>query len=63
MHPMNPNREVVENIGISLNAIKTLRSSVGHVFGSLTEATEESKETKFLLDLQELLNTVNTNLK
>jgi len=63
---MNPHKEVVENIGVSLNAIRTLRSGVGHVFESLTEGArkqDDNKDTRLLLELQELLNTVNSNLK
>lgn len=62
------NKEVVENIGVALNAIKRLRTSVGQVFSTLgngveNETSVEDRETKLLLELQEQLNVVNGNLK
>lgn len=58
----------LEQLQIALTAVKALRSSVGHVFDSLAnglsaEHSEESRETKFVMELQELLTTVNNNLK
>ncbi|KAK7868308.1 hypothetical protein R5R35_013893 [Gryllus longicercus] len=52
----------------ALNAVKVLRSSVGHVFDTLGNGVradhgEENKDNKFLLELQELLSTVNVNLR
>lgn len=52
----------------ALNSIKVLRSNVGRVFESLSnglraEHGEEGKENRFILELQELLTTVNTNLR
>ncbi|XP_063706642.1 mediator of RNA polymerase II transcription subunit 27 [Culicoides brevitarsis] len=68
MMNMMQNKEVVENIGTALNAIKRLRTSVGHVFSTLgngaeTESSVEDRETKLMLELQEQLNLVNGNLK
>ncbi|XP_066593537.1 mediator of RNA polymerase II transcription subunit 27 [Prorops nasuta] len=58
----------MEQLQTALTSIKVLRSSVGQVFESLgnglrTDHGEENKETKYLLELQELLTTVNVNLK
>jgi mediator of RNA polymerase II transcription subunit 27 len=52
----------------ALNAVKVLRSSVGEVFDTLgnglrADHGEDGKDTKFLLELQELLSTVNVNLR
>lgn len=52
----------------ALNSIKVLRSNVGQVFEALgnglrADHGEEGKETKFLLELQDWLNTVNANLR
>lgn len=65
---MMQNKEVIENIGTALNALKRLRTSVGHVFttlgnGAENESSVEDRETKLLLELQEQLNVVNGNLK
>lgn len=61
---MSIHKEVLENIGQSLQAIRILRTNVGNVFESLitSNSGEENKEN-LLLGLQELLNTVNSNLK
>lgn len=58
----------VDPIGAALNAIKVLRSNVGQIFETLgnglrADHGEEGKETKFLLELQDLLNTVNSNVR
>jgi mediator of RNA polymerase II transcription subunit 27 len=52
----------------ALNSVKVLRSSVGQVFDTLgnglrADHGEEGKDTKFLYELQELLSTVNINLR
>ncbi|PSN37167.1 Mediator of RNA polymerase II transcription subunit 27 [Blattella germanica] len=52
----------------ALNAVKVLRSSVGQVFDTLgnglrADHGEDGKDTKFLFELQELLSTVNINLR
>uniref|UniRef100_A0A336LCX8 CSON000371 protein n=1 Tax=Culicoides sonorensis TaxID=179676 RepID=A0A336LCX8_CULSO len=62
------NKEVVENIGTALTALKRLRSSVGQVFQTLSNGAEnesnvDERDSKFLLELQEELNIVNGNLK
>lgn len=58
----------MEQLQTALTAIKVLRSSVGQVFDSLgnglrADHGEENKENKYLLELQELLTTVNANLR
>lgn len=58
----------MEQLNNALKAIKVLRSSVGHVFETLSDGLrvehgQEAKDTKFLLELQELLSTVNVNLR
>ena len=58
----------MEQLQTALIAIKVLRSSVGQVFDSLgnglrADHGEENKENKYLLELQELLTTVNVNLR
>lgn len=58
----------MEQLQTALTAIKVLRSSVGQVFDSLgnglqAEHGEDNKETKYLSELQELLTTVNINLR
>lgn len=69
MAMMQNNKEVIENIGISLNALKRLRTTVEQVFETLgngveTEASNaEDRDPKFLLELQEQLNSVNAHLK
>lgn len=52
----------------ALNAVKVLRSSVGQVFDTLgnglrADHGEDGKDAKFLCELQELLSTVNINLR
>lgn len=58
-------KEVLENIGQSLQAIRTLRTNVEGVFESLVTngSTSEENKANVLLHLQELLNNVNNNLK
>ncbi|XP_020286260.1 mediator of RNA polymerase II transcription subunit 27 [Pseudomyrmex gracilis] len=58
----------MEQLQTALSSIKVLRSNVGQVFESLAnglraEHGEENKESKYLLELQELLTTVNVNLR
>jgi len=57
----------MEQLTSSLAAVKVLRSTVGQVFEVLGNGVRaehgEDGETKFLLELQELLNTTNTNLR
>ncbi|XP_011635162.1 mediator of RNA polymerase II transcription subunit 27 [Pogonomyrmex barbatus] len=58
----------MEQLETALTAIKVLRSNVGQVFDSLgnglrAEHGEENKESKYLFELQELLTTVNLNLR
>lgn len=58
----------MEQLQTALTAIKVLRSNVGQVFDSLgsglrVEHGEEGKESKYLFELQELLTTVNLNLR
>ncbi|KYN09322.1 Mediator of RNA polymerase II transcription subunit 27, partial [Trachymyrmex cornetzi] len=58
----------MEQLQTALTAIKVLRSNVGQVFDSLgnglrAEHGEENKESKYLFELQELLTTVNVNLR
>lgn len=58
----------MDQLNSALTSVKVLRSSVGQVFESLgngirSEHGEEARETKFLLELQELLNAVNVNLR
>lgn len=58
----------MDQLNSALTAVKVLRSSVGQVFESLgngirADHGEDGRETKFLLELQELLNAVNVNLR
>ncbi|XP_054274957.1 mediator of RNA polymerase II transcription subunit 27-like isoform X2 [Macrosteles quadrilineatus] len=58
----------MENLYTALSAVKTLRSSVGQVFSSLSNGLradhgEDGKENKFLLELQDLLSSVNNHLR
>ncbi|OXU23842.1 hypothetical protein TSAR_011449 [Trichomalopsis sarcophagae] len=58
----------MEQLQTALSTLKVLRSSVGQVFYSLANGIradhgEENKENKYLLELQELLTTVGTNLR
>ncbi|XP_046666599.1 mediator of RNA polymerase II transcription subunit 27 isoform X2 [Homalodisca vitripennis] len=58
----------MENLYTALSAVKTLRSSVGQVFSSLASGLradhgEEGKENKFLVELQDLLTSVNNHLR
>lgn len=58
----------MEQLQTTLSALKVLRSSVNQVFYSLsngvrTDHGEENKENKYLLELQELLTSVGTNLR
>lgn len=58
----------IEQLHIALSSIKVLRSNVGLAFESVSNGLradhgEEGKENKFILELQELLTTVNNNLR
>ena len=58
----------MEQLHATLTSIRELRSNVGQVFYSLANGIrddhgEENKENKYLLELQELLATVNSNLR
>lgn len=58
----------LEQLNSALNAIKVLRSNVRSVFESVSNGLradhgDEGKETKFIYELQELLTTVNNNLR
>lgn len=57
----------MDQLVLALSSIKELRSSVGQVFEALgngirTETGDDS-DNRFLLELQELLNTTNGNLR
>lgn len=58
----------LEQLQTALNSIKVLRSNVGQVFESVSNGLradhgEEGKENRFILEIQELLTTVNNNLR
>ncbi|EFA00114.1 mediator of RNA polymerase II transcription subunit 27 [Tribolium castaneum] len=58
----------IEQLNSALNSIKTLRSNVRRVFESVSNGLradhgEDGKENKFIHELQELLTTVNNNLR
>ncbi|CAG9763067.1 unnamed protein product [Ceutorhynchus assimilis] len=58
----------LEGLNSALNSVKILRSNVRRVFESISNGLradhgEESKENKYILELQELLTTVNNNLR
>ncbi|KAJ3662976.1 hypothetical protein Zmor_007290 [Zophobas morio] len=58
----------IEQLNSALNSIKTLRSNVRQVFESVSNGLradhgEEGKENKFIIELQDLLTTVNNNLR
>lgn len=58
----------MEQLQTALTTVKVLRSSVGQVFESLANGLradhgEENKETKYLYELQELVNTVGLSLR
>lgn len=67
---MNSMNNMIESVNTALSSVRVLRSSVGEVFETLgngvtAEHCDESREsnTKFLTELQELLNSLNSNLK
>lgn len=61
---MSLHKDVLENIAQSFKTIRILRTNVGNVFESLiTNGTTDENKEQFLISLQELLNTVNSNLK
>lgn len=56
------------HLNAAINNIKTLRANVGEVFnalanGSTEDQGDETKETNFLIELQDLLNLVNQNVR
>ncbi|XP_030750116.1 mediator of RNA polymerase II transcription subunit 27 [Sitophilus oryzae] len=58
----------IEQLNSALNSVKILRSNVRCVFESVSNGLradhgEESKESKYILELQELLTIVNNNLR
>lgn len=58
----------MEKLVSALTAVKLLRASVGNVFENLgngirAEHGEEHRDSKFLFELQEILHTVNLNLR
>ncbi|CAG9826418.1 unnamed protein product [Diabrotica balteata] len=58
----------IDQLNSALNAVKVLRSNVRSVFESVSNGLradhgDEGKETKFIYELQELLTTVNNNLR
>ncbi|XP_025832591.1 mediator of RNA polymerase II transcription subunit 27 [Agrilus planipennis] len=58
----------LDQLYTALNAIKVLRSNVGSVFETVSNGLradhgEEGKENKFMLELQDVLTTVNNNLR
>lgn len=59
---------MMENLYSALSAVKTLRSSVGQVFSSLSNGLradhgDDGKENKFLIEVQDLLTSVNNHLR
>lgn len=59
---------MMEPLAASLNAIKVLRSNVSLIFDTLghglrADHGEDGKEPKFLYELQDLISTVNSNLR
>ncbi|XP_060520191.1 mediator of RNA polymerase II transcription subunit 27 [Cylas formicarius] len=58
----------IEQLNLALNSIKILRSNVRRVFESVSNGLradhgDDGKENKFIFELQELLTTVNNNLR
>lgn len=58
----------LEQLNSALNSVKVLRSNVRRVFESVSNGLradhgEEGKENKFILELQDILTTVNNNLR
>ncbi|XP_074027827.1 mediator of RNA polymerase II transcription subunit 27 isoform X2 [Leptinotarsa decemlineata] len=55
----------IEQLNAALNAVKVLRSSVRSVFESVSNGlrADHGEDGKFTLELQELLTTVNNNLR
>ncbi|CAO1422553.1 unnamed protein product [Diamesa hyperborea] len=55
----------IATINIAINAIKVLRTSVSNVFEFpfTAQAVNPKDESSYLIELQDVLNTVNTNLK
>lgn len=58
----------IEQLNSALNSVKVLRSNVRRVFDSVSNGLradhgEEGKENKYIIELQELVTTVNSNLR
>lgn len=58
----------MDSLNNALSAIKNLRSSVGHVFEVLANGVQahhgdDGRDSKFLVQFQELFNNVNLNLR
>ena len=58
----------IEQLNAALTAVKALRSNVGLVFESVhnglrADHGEEGKENKFIIEIQDLLTTVYSNLR
>lgn len=62
-------QDTIEQLHAALTAVKVLRGSVGQVFDALGGGVRaehgegEIRDTRFLLELQELLGAVNANLR
>lgn len=50
-------------INIAINSIKVLRSNVGEIFNTLANGCTEDQETNTLIELQDLLNKINQNVR
>ncbi|CAH0545812.1 unnamed protein product [Brassicogethes aeneus] len=58
----------IEQLNSALNSVKVLRSNVRRIFDSVSNGLradhgDDGKENKFITELQEILTTVNTNLR
>lgn len=58
----------MENLYAALTSVKVLRCSVGQIFNSLANGIradhgEEGRDTKFLSEIEELLNAVTHHLR
>lgn len=58
----------IEQLNSALSSVKTLRSNVRQIFESVSNGLradhgDDGKENKFIIELQELLTTVNNNLR
>lgn len=66
--PVKRKMNVLEQLHAALVSVKVLRSSVGQVFDALgngvrAEHGDDGRDTSFMLELQELLGAVNSNLR